>query len=397
MMKRILSLILCLGMLAGVLLMAGCGDSETSGSTGTLPATINMLGITEESTTPEAVQAVEDALNKITKNRYKTKVNLTLVTADEYIALIEERVAAAEEEKTRLAAIAKYNTLAQKEANNAEKLLASEKKSTSKWTKKVTSVIASTISTGEVYSAEETTVYEDGKIETVYPEAESPIDIVMIAGKEMYDYLDSKGYLLSIARTLETDFTKFKQYIYPTFFDQLSAITGDIKAIPNNNLLAEYTYLVVDKTLADKYDFDVDAVDNYEDLDAAAEGEEGFLTQIKKNEDVIPFATVPDALGIYQYFDGDIPVGTYFDPIYGYSVSEGTDFTIQNLFSIPEYQAHLILMEKYEKNGYFTADSDTEDFAVTVIKGDSSIEKEYGDDYYVKVLQNPFVEIDSIF
>ena len=77
MMKRILSLILCLGMLAGVLLMAGCGDSGTSSSTGTLPATINMLGITEESTTPEAVQAVEDALNKITKNRYKTKVNLT--------------------------------------------------------------------------------------------------------------------------------------------------------------------------------------------------------------------------------------------------------------------------------------------------------------------------------
>lgn len=397
MMKRILSLILCLGMLAGVLLMAGCGEATTSNTTTTLPATINMLGITEESTTPEAVKAVEDALNKITKNRYKTKVNLTLVTADEYIALIEERVAAAEAAKTELAAITKYNTLAQKEANNAEKLLASQKKSTSKWTKKVTSVIASTISTGEVYSAEETTVYEDGRIETVYPEAESPIDIIMIAGKDMYDYLDSKGYLLSIQSKLTTDFTKFKQYIYPTFFEQLTAITGDIKAIPNNNLLAEYTYLVVDKALADKYDFDVESVDGYEDLDAAADGKEGFLAQIKKNEDVIPFATVPDALGIYQYFDGDIAVGTYFDPIYGYNTNEGTDFEIQNLFSIPQYRSHLVLMEQYEKNGYFTSSSDTEKFAVTVIKGDASIAAEYGDDYYVKVLQNPFVEIDSIF
>ena len=71
MMKRIISLVLCLGILAGALLFAGCGEAETPETTETLPATINLLGITEESTTPEAVKAVEDALNKISKNRYK--------------------------------------------------------------------------------------------------------------------------------------------------------------------------------------------------------------------------------------------------------------------------------------------------------------------------------------
>ena len=398
MMKRVLSLILCLGMIAGVLLMAGCGNDTPTTAEGTLPATINMLGITEESTTPEAIKAVENAINKISTSRYKTKINLTLVTADEYIALIEERTALAVRNQTELSAIGRYNTLAQREANNAEKLLASQKKKTSKWTKKVTSVIASTLSTGEVYSAEETTVYEDGRIETLYPDARSPIDIVMIVDKEMYDYLDGKGYLLSIQNRISssTEFTKFRQYIYPTFFEQLQAVTGDIKAIPNNKLLANYTYLLVDKALADKYDFDVDSVDGYDDLDAAVNGGEGFLAQIKKNESVVPMAVEPDALGIYKYFDGDIAVGTYFHPIYGYSASEGTDFAVQNLFSIPQYRAHMELMEEYRANGYFDAVG-TDNFAVTVIKGDASVEAEYSDRYYVKVLQNPFVEVNSLF
>lgn len=395
MMKRIISLVLCLGMIAGALLMAGC-ESESTPKTSdeALPMTLNFVGITEDTTTPEAIDATEEALNKIFKTEFKTKIELTLVTADEYIALVEERVAEAEQAKTRLAAISKYNSMAQKIANQLEKANSDtdNKGLFSKWTQNAKVVEASTLSTGTVYTAEQTTVYEDGKIETVYPNATSPIDILMIDGKEMYDYLDEKGYLLSIADKLTTEFTKFKQYIYPTFFEQLEIITDDIKAIPNNNLLAEYTYLVVDKELADKYDLDVDAIDTYDDLDV---GGAGFLSQVSANENVTALATEPEALGIYKYFEGDVAVGTYYNPIYGYDPAEGTDFTIRNLFDIPEYTNHLLLMDTYRKNGYFTAKS--EDFAVNVVKGDASLPAEYGDDYYVKVLQNPFVDMDAIF
>lgn len=388
MMKRLVSLVLCLAMLAGTLLMVGCGEAAVVSSDDILPATINMLLIAD-SVTPEAAQNVEDAINKLTKARFKTKVEMTFVTADEYIELVEERTAEADYNATKLAAINKYNSLAQKEANAAEKLLASEKKkNASKWTQKVSSVVASTLSTGEIYSAEETTVYEDGKIETLYPEATSPIDIIMIADREMYDYLDEKGYLLSIANKLATDFPQFKQFIYPTFFDQLQTITGDIKAIPNNNVLAQYTYLVVNKDIADKYDFDVDLVDNYADLS-------DFLASVKANETVAPMATEPDALGIYTYFEDGVAVGTYADPIYGFSIAEGTNFDIQNLFDIPEYQTHLALMQEYKTNGYIVEGA--EDFAVTVVKGDASITEEYADDNYLKVIQNPFVSSDEIF
>ena len=392
MFKRIISLGLCLVMLAGTLLFAGCsGNETTTGSvvnTEDLPATINLVGITEKTTTAEAIEFVEAALNKITKTRFKTKVELTLVTADEYIDLIESRIAEADQEATRLVAIGKYNSLAQKEANKAQRLLASQSKKTSKWTKQATAVIASTLSTGEVYSAEETTVYEDGKIETLYPAAVSPIDIIMIDGKEMYDYLNEKDYLLSIEKRLESEFTKFRQYIYPTFFDQLKVITGDINAIPNNNLLAEYTYLVVEKELADKYEFNIDEVDNYADLEA-------YLETIKANEDVAPLATEPEALGIYKYFDNDIAVGTYYDPIYGYNTAEGTDFIVQNLLSIPQYQQHVELMQSFKENGYIVEGA--ENYAVNVIKGNALVETEYGDDYYVKALQYPFVEMEAIF
>ena len=397
MFKRIISLSLCLVMLA--VLFAGCGNKNTTTSTTTtntddLPMTINLVGITDKATTQAAIDAVETALNKITKTRYKTKIELTLVTADEYIAEIEKRVAEAEQSVIKVKAITKYNSLAQKQANNAQKLLSeSTGKNNNKWASQVTTVIASTMTTGEVYTAEQTTVYEDGKIETVYPNAQSPIDIIMIDGKEMYDYLNDKGYLLSIEKKLNEKFTKFKQYIYPTFFEQLKAMTGDINAVPNNNLLAEYTYLLIDKEISDGYNdgmgFNIDNVDGYADL-------ADFLDYVKKNyTDVAPLATKPDALGVYQYMDGEVAIGAYFDPIYGYSTTEGTDFTVQNLLSIPQYQAHVQLMQEYEESGYINTTASK--FAVNVIKGDASIVDEYSDKYDIKVIQNPFVTADAVY
>ena len=396
MFKRIISFGLCLIMVA--VLFAGCGNKDTTTTTtntGDLPTTINLIGITEQTTTQEAIDFVEEALNKLTKTRYKTKIELTLVTAEQYMDEIDKRVAEANQASIKLEAITKFNTLAIKEANNAQKLLSESgnKKNNNKWTNQVSAIVASTMTTGEVYSAEQTTVYDDGKIETVYPSAQSPIDILMIDGKEMYEELDANGYLLSIKKKLDEKFTKFRQYIYPTFFDQLQAITGDIKAIPNNNILAEYTYVVIDKTIADAYKngdgFNIDNVEDYADL-------EEFLAYVKANHtSVAPLATEPDALGIYQYMEGDLAIGTYYDPIYGYDAAEGTDFVVQNLFSIPQYQEHVALMQKYNNAGYIVEGA--EKFAVNVIKGNAYIEEQYGDDYYVKVVQNPFVQPEAIF
>ena len=104
---------------------------------------------------------------------------------------------------------------------------------------------------------------------------------------------------------------------------------------------------------------------------------------------------VPDALGIFYPFGKDVAIATYADPIYGYNVEEGKKFTISNLFDIPQYTDHLRLMSEYKSLGYFEGDGDS--FAAAAIVGDASVEKTYGDDYYVKVVQNPFVTETDIF
>ena len=94
--KKILSLILAAVMIFGALAMTGCSLFEKNEQTETddrLPTTLNLLGITESSTTPEAVAAVEEQINKILVAKYETKIKLTLVTEDEYYKLIEERIA----------------------------------------------------------------------------------------------------------------------------------------------------------------------------------------------------------------------------------------------------------------------------------------------------------------
>lgn len=387
MFKKVLSFVLAALMIFVAVILTSCEKNNEQTSTERLPATISVLGITSEETTPEAVKAVEKGINELMGKLYKTHIDLTLVTADEYYDLVKERVDLANYYKNLDSAINNYNTSAITAANSTIVY-----KSFGKWKFKVSSVAATTMTTREKYTELKQQLNEYGILEDIYPEAESPIDVVMIVGKDMYDKLDSMKVLRSIKDLISTEaYTKFTQYIYPTFFELLQAVTGDVKAVPNNNLLADYTYIVVNKDLADKYDFDIETVNGYDDL-------KDFLADVKAGEDVIPMNTTPDALGIFKLFDdGSISIGTYCNPMIGYSVEENTNYKIQNIFEIPEYVSHVSLMEEYKNAGYFTSATGSEDFAVDVIKGDASIADVYGENYYVRVLQNPFADLSSVF
>lgn len=389
MLKKVLSLILCLCICVSVVFAAtSCGESSESDTKGTVPTTVTILGITSDSTTPESVKAVEDAINIITKARYKTQVKLNFVTEDEYFDLVNERIELAKYYENYDAAIATYNAYMRDSVNG----VSSTKKVFGNWIKKNVAISVETIATRDLYLEERTTVHPDGTIETLYPESLSPIDIVMIANEDMYDYFNELGILVPVDSS-STAYKSLQKYIYPTYFTQLKALKGNICAIPNNNMLAEYTYLLVDKTLADKYDFNIGAFSNYADLS-------DFLAKVKANEKVVPFAEVPEALGIFKLFSDDIAIGTYFDPINGYDEESSTSFNISNLFEIPEYTNYLKLMDEYKKAGYFDGDADKNGYAVKVINGDASLSSIYSEDdsqYYIKVIQNPFVLREAIF
>ena len=96
MLKKILSLTLCLCICLGVVFSAtscgSSGDNSTTSTTDTVPTTLSFLGITSEVTDQKNVEMVEKALNEIFAARFKTKLDLTLVTEDEYLDLVKERV-----------------------------------------------------------------------------------------------------------------------------------------------------------------------------------------------------------------------------------------------------------------------------------------------------------------
>lgn len=137
-----------------------CDETNENDTKDTVPTTVTLLGITEKSTTSEAIKAVEDAINKITKARYKTKVELKLVTEDEYLDLINKSIERAEYYKNYDAAVATYNSYMKNEANS----VSGTKKIFGNWIKKQIAISAETIQTRDLYLEERTTVHPDGTI-----------------------------------------------------------------------------------------------------------------------------------------------------------------------------------------------------------------------------------------
>lgn len=396
MLKRILSAIVAVLMLVMAFVLTGCSTgSKDEEADMRLPMTLNFIGITEKSTTPESVKQVEDAINAILSNTYETKINLTLVTRDEYIDLVKSRIDEANYLIDLDAAIAKYNTYAQRVANKQAAASATSNKSIfGKWKKAGVTVQAETVTTRTKYTAEQTTIDENGLISTLYPDPYSPLDIMMVDGYDMFKTFMDMEVLSDMSSLIKTgssiaDYTAFAQFIYPTFLEQVAALTGGTYAIPTNTLLAEYTYLVVNNELAEKYDFNIETFSGYADLS-------DFLEKVKSNETVTPFANVPECLGLFYPFGEDVAIASYIDPQLGYKPDEGSTFDIKNLYDIKQYVDHCKLMEEFQSKGYFNEGS-TDGYAVAVVKGDASVPDTYGEEYQVAVIQKPFVEKDVIF
>jgi putative aldouronate transport system substrate-binding protein len=398
MLKKILSLTLCLCICLGVVISAtSCGSesekTSNSSSTDAAPTTLSFLGVTSEVTSQDAIEKVETALNDIFSARYKTKIDLTLVTENEYMKLIEERVEQAKYWQKYDESIAQYNAFIKNQANQTG---TSTDKIFGNWIANDVAISLETLATRLIYVAEQTTVYEDGRVETLYPEA-TPIDIVMILDEEMYDEFSNMGLLLE--NGIDPNFSSYKtlqKYIYPTFFSELKNLKGVINAIPNNNLLAESTYLVVNKDVADAANFNIETFKNYADL-------ADVLATAKSQGKLAPFKEVPEALGVFKLFSEDVAIGAYFDPMVGYNPDEGDEYAeyeIKNLFEIPQYVEHLELMETYTKAGYFSKANMANGYAVQVITGDASVYEKYSakdSKYYVKEIQIPFVLREAIF
>ncbi len=360
--RRWLCLFLCALLVLSV--FTGCQKQQTeediladSEEASRPTMTLTMWLITEEETTPEAVGLVEEAINKILKSKYKTRVELSVFTEDEYYEALDEKLVAIEEY------IAEQDAIEEPEEDEDA----------------VTTV------------EEETIKNEWGITEDKYPEvAGDQLDILLITGHDNYlKYSDELGILERLDDQLKAGSKKLNSYIDPEFFSALSSMGGTY-AIPNRHVIGEYAYLLVNRELADKYFYDPDKLTT---LAACSE----FIEEMAKKE--------PEYATIKQL---DYPLYTTYWSLNGErsllasvgnsSMAESTYLSMRNALTYSRYTDQIRSLVEYNEKGYIAADpSSVDKFAVAVVKGGADLEKVYGEDYYMSVLQAPMATQDEMF
>lgn len=353
--KKFISLLLCLVTVCS-LALTGCGDSSSGDDSSNEEAsartavTLNMWLISEKEVSAETEALVEEAFNELTQSKYTTKVDFVFMTEDEYYETLDASLAAA----------------AEYDANNFGSIVLPG------MSEETTEVVETTA---------EMIVNELGQRLLKYPEVEEhQIDIVFLSGRDRMETYITNMYLSALDTNLNATSKVLKDYIYPSLMEQIK-FDKITYAIPNNHLIGEYTYLLVNKEMAEKYYIDVDKLTSF---GACAE----LIEEIGTNEtDIAPVLAYSDPVGIKYWLDGDnmsliaskIPAGA----------TAGTFTPMTSLFDIPEFTDHMLLMQKCEDNGWFAADAATQDFGVAIMTGGYDVYAKYGDKYDVKVLSYP--------
>ena len=324
-----------------------CGDKEDidtvtlNNGTSKAPAmTITIWGIKGDNTTDEAVALVEEAMSAITQSEYNTAVKLNLYTEDEYIEALEARMSEIAEQKELEEAAA--------EQEEALKMLEGADDDGDE--------------TEEAAPSEDvTSINELGLVEIVYPEPDpDQLDIFFIPDYKTYvEYADA-DYLSILDTELDTTGKRMKTFIHPNILGA-SKLNGITYSIINNKPVGEYTYLLLNKALLDKYYYDADEITQFSMADE-------FIMDVGANEPgITPVLGDFDPIGV-QYFTAD---GSYVD--------------------------HYRQIKKYESLGYVgDGTADVGKFAVGVVRGNAADAAKYEDSYVVTVLQKPYVD-NSIY
>ncbi len=364
--NRWLSLLLCVVLALSVL--TGCQSERTeediladSEEASRDTMTLTMWLVTEEETTAEAVGLVEEAINKILKSKYKTRVELSVFTEDEYYEALDAKIAAMDEYINSDEYVDEEEELYDEDGNPVTK------------------------------APEETVLNEYGVPEDKYPEVKrDQLDIIFIGGFDNYmKYSDELSILERLDDQLKAGSKKLNSYIDPEFFSALSA-NGGTYAIPNRHIIGEYVYLLTNRELVDKYYYDPDK------LTTLAECKE-FIEEIAvKETDYTPIKQLDYPLyTTYWSTDGN---RSLLGSVGNASTAESTFLSMRNILTYSRYTDQLKTVVGYSEKGYIAEDpAAVEKFGVAVIRGGADLEATYGEDYYMTVLEAPVANQEDMF
>lgn len=229
---RLFCLALCLLMLVSTVL-TGCSgktneeaESEITETASASARTLTMWLVSEKEIDAETASRITNAVNVITESKFKTRLKLYFFTDAEYQAVVSETIRAREDSKSIFTAT---DSSAEKETTAADE--------------------SATI-------VEETVTDQYGRVTIKYPDlTPNQVDLIYIQGEEMFREYVASGWLKQLDEELSASSKKIKEYVSQTLLSA-AKISGGTYAIPNNNTIGEYTYMLINKDLAEKFGTD---------------------------------------------------------------------------------------------------------------------------------------------
>lgn len=270
--RRLICFALCLLMVLSVS-MVGCGKKEetdtTSEEASARPAvSLNMWVISDIEVSPETEKMVEDAFNAITKTKFTTQVDFRFFTEDEYYAELDKALGYAYDNKLSSG----EDVYFEMEGEEAAETVATEP---------------------------EREYNEYGQLVLSYPEIpDTQIDIVFISGKDMHDRYVSEGKIQSVETNLNASSKVLKDYIYPTLLES-AKVNNNTYAIPNNHLVGEYTFLLINKEMAEKYYIDTDNINTFANC-------ADLINDIGTNEDIPAVLEYVNPVNLQYWLDYEL-------------------------------------------------------------------------------------------
>lgn len=385
--KRLLCLLLSFVMLVSVML-TGCSSNENelqniAEAAARNTMTLSMYLMSEKEVSEDQVEKIENAVNQITKARFKVQLDLRYFTEDEYYEAVEAAFKKTKEDKDAKAAAEK----AEKEA------LKNEGKTVAK--------------TSEEVTEEATIINEYGIPELAYPTIkDSQVDIFYLGGYDKFSEYSGKSWLSALDDPLSSDaqiITDYVSDIYLTYLKELSM--GATYMIPSNAPAGEYTYMLVNKDILAKYDYAT--TEGFSSL--VCDNVKDILANVSLyDKDYLPLYSSTgeiDALNV-SYFGTDANgtitydfsvLGGTVDPTWGY-MENSHYYDYHNIFANVSFKNQITALTEYRINGYYGTEADAnKPFAVGYVKGSAELKELYSDDYEVIVLDTPKISTEELY
>lgn len=395
--KRLLSLLLCLLMVAGVF-FTGCSNTEDDealddineeASESTLTLAVHLMSETDlnvEKTDSDGnvyteAQLIEDAVNKITKAQFKVQLELFFYEADEYYERLEAKFAA------------------RKAAEESGEVYVQETEA------------ASGDETAEETEAE--TVVVDGINELAYPTIKDyQVDIFYLSGYEKFSEYKAENKLLNMGMYLTNAGMLLKDYIAPGFFTYMEEMNRGVFALPAGKVIGEYTYMLLNKDVLKETNYYSEGAefDSSEFTALTDDSVADILDYTNKymSDEYVPLYSGTNALDVlgYKYWGVD-ETGALSD---AFSVLGGNlDLSLeykevgafseaQNLLSNENFKADVLKLKSYVNNGYYGTDEDADKpFAVGYVKGGAELSEIYSEDYVMVPVALPELKTNDLY